>query len=313
MGESSIQWTDYTFNPWIGCTKVSPGCKHCYAERTIIQRSNWGVKWGLKGNRKRTSPSNWKAPLKWNRLAHAAGKRRRVFCCSLADVFEDRPELVPMRNDLFELIRITPHLDWLLLTKRPENISSMLPADWGSGWENVWLGCSTEDQTWYDRRIEALLAVPARIHFLSAEPLIGPITLAHGKAQRLDWIIVGGESGPGFRPMNLQWARQLRDDSAQLDVCFFFKQHSGLHPKALGNQLDGRSHLNWPGSPHRSRGRPKVSHLSRSEQLQIAQQKHRKKFIYLPLSREQVEQIDQKVGISGRNKFLATALRRALK
>ncbi len=241
---TSIQWTNYSFNPWSGCSKVSPGCQHCYAE-TMSHRFPWIGKWG-DNPRRITSPDNWKKPIVWNRKAEAEGIRRKVFCASMADVFEDRPELIEPRLRLFDLIRRTPALDWLILTKRPQNIRTMIPEDWGEGYENVWLGTSTEDQVRYDERIDHLLAVPARCRFLSAEPLIGPIRIAHGAKEGLSWVIVGGESGPGFRPMDGAWARQIRDDCSERGVTFFFKQWAGLHPKALGNQLDGRTHLNWP-------------------------------------------------------------------
>jgi protein gp37 len=129
----------------------------------------------------------------WNKKAMAENLRLKVFCASLADVFEDRTDLVTIRHDLFRVIRSTPNLDWLLLTKRPQNIATMLPLDWGEGWPNVWLGTSAEDQENYDARIELLLAVSAKIHFISAEPLIGPLALHHGRAGGLDWVIVGGD------------------------------------------------------------------------------------------------------------------------
>src|SRR5262249_10359176 len=147
---SKIEWTTHTFNPWIGCQKVSPGCDHCYAEAMMDHR--WGkVTWGPHGARVRTSEANWKQPLKWAKAAHASGTRPRVFCASLADVFDNE---VPgyYRGDLLNLIRKTPDLDWLLLTKRPENISRMLPDDWPARFPNVWLGATCEDQEHYDRR-----------------------------------------------------------------------------------------------------------------------------------------------------------------
>lgn len=214
MGENSgIQWTTHTFNPWVGCQRVSPGCEHCYAE-SYDKRVGGGVdpkdgvkklRWGPKAPRVRTSVSNWNKPLKWNDAAKAAGERHRVFCSSLADVFEDRPELTAWRADLFTLIAKTPHLDWLLLTKRPQNIMRLLriaagvhetrlnensPAqspeafalinDWLAGKppKNVWLGTTVEDQQRANERIPELLKVPAVVRFLSCEPLLELVDLS---------------------------------------------------------------------------------------------------------------------------------------
>lgn len=176
MGENSkIEWTDHTFNPWVGCTKVSPACDHCYAEAMMDHRLG-RVQWGPHGERKRTSESNWKKPIQWNRKAEKENRRYRVFCASLADVFDNQ---VPFewRRDLFRLINDTPDLDWLLLTKRPQNIAKMMPKWWGM---NVWLGTTVENQAEADRRIPALLHVPAKVHFISCEPLLGPINLSGG-------------------------------------------------------------------------------------------------------------------------------------
>jgi protein gp37 len=176
MGETTaISWTDHTFNPWIGCSGSRP------AASTATPRpwTSDGVKklrWGPTAPRVRTSPANWKQPLKWNRKAAAEGVRRRVFCASMADVFEDRAELVPWRSDLFDLIQATPWLDWLLLTKRPENLPRMLPV-WGGAFANIWLGTTVEDQQRANERIPALLAVPAAVHFLSCEPLLEHVHL----------------------------------------------------------------------------------------------------------------------------------------
>lgn len=172
---SKIEWTDHTFNPWIGCEKVSTGCKYCYAEALMDLRYG-KVEWGKDGERKRTSPDNWKKPLKWNREAHEKGIRYRVFCSSLADVFENRPELIPWRKSLFELIHITPDLDWLLLTKRPQNVlpytQTLIDGSWP---ENIWVGTSVENQQTADERIPFLLEIPSRIRFLSYEPALGPV------------------------------------------------------------------------------------------------------------------------------------------
>lgn len=171
---SNIEWTHHTFNPWVGCTKISPACDNCYAE--AWDKRYGGAHWGAKAPRRRTTQQNWKQPLKWNAEAAAAGERHRVFCASLADVFDNKAPQ-EWRNDLFDLIRATPHLDWLLLTKRPQNIAKMLPKDWGAGWSNIWLGTTVENQTEAQKRIPALLAVPAKLHFLSCEPLLSALDL----------------------------------------------------------------------------------------------------------------------------------------
>jgi protein gp37 len=175
--ETKIQWTDHTFNPWIGCQRVSPGCEHCYAEARD-NRFDGGMHWGPKGTRRVTSPGNWAKPRAWNREALAEGRRARVFCASLADVFEDRPELVEPRARLFALIEETPALDWQLLTKRPENMVRLAPAAWAGGWPaTVWAGTTCEDQRRADERIPHLLRVPAAVRFLSCEPLVGAVDL----------------------------------------------------------------------------------------------------------------------------------------
>jgi protein gp37 len=243
--DSSIEWTHHTFNPWIGCAKVSPGCKNCYAEEMMAKRLG-KVQWGFDGERIRTSPANWKKPLAWDKAAEKAGVRHRVFCASLADVFEDkadqREQMDEWRADLFRLIEKTPHLDWLLLTKRPENVNRMIERATGFSdsemWfytsPNVWVGTSVENQEQADLRIPSLLDIPAEVRFLSMEPLLGAVTInkpsrtfhevfALGEKQ-IGWVIVGGESGRNARPMHPQWARSIRDECVQAGVPFFFKQ-----------------------------------------------------------------------------------------
>lgn len=234
---SSIEWTDHTFNPWIGCTHVSPGCEHCYAETMMDQR--WSkVEWGKGKPRQRTSAANWRLPIKWNKQAAAEGVRRRVFCASLADVFDDEVEW-GWREDLWGLIHDTPQLDWLLLTKRPQNIAAMVPAAFLTmPRHNIWLGITVEDQRRANERIPELLKITATVRFLSCEPLLGPVDLwrwlvadmrADGggvaRLNQLHWIICGGESGHGARPMHPQWARSLRDQCQAAGVAFFFKQY----------------------------------------------------------------------------------------
>jgi protein gp37 len=250
MKNTSIEWCDMTFNPWQGCTKVSPGCEHCYAE-SLSKR--WGKDiWGSGKERARTSEAYWRQPLLWDREAAMLGQRKRVFCASMADVFD---EAVPSnwRFDLFELIEQTPSLDWLLLTKRPQNIFSMVvelinteaDGDWPEDLPpNVWIGTSVEDQKRADIRIPALLKVSAAVHFLSVEPLLEPVDL--GNISDIEWLICGEESGARARPMNAEWALAIRDQCLSASVPFFFKQWGGRTPKAGGRELEGRT---WDQMP----------------------------------------------------------------
>lgn len=236
MAENSkIEWTHHTFNPWIGCQKVGPGCDHCYAEAMMDTRLG-RVEWGPHAARSRTSHSYWRKPLAWSAAAKAAGQRHRVFCASLADVFDNHASILPeWRDDLWSLIAATPHLDWMLLTKRPGNIANMLPVpfDFEKQYPNVWLGCTVVNQAEADRDVPKLLAVPAAVRFLSMEPLLGQVDLTRwigvegdgaGVGFGLDLVICGGESGPGARPMHPDWARSLRDQCVAAGVPFFFKQ-----------------------------------------------------------------------------------------
>lgn len=250
---SAIEWTDHTFNPWIGCTKVSPACDHCYAEAQNAFRKWAPDGWGPHAARKRTSDTYWRQPRKWSRDAEDASRRPRVFCASLADVFDNHRSIDPTwRLDLFRMISETQHLDWLLLTKRPQNVAKMVPPAWmRAGFPpNVWLGTTAENQTEADRRIPPLLSIPARVRFLSCEPLLGPLHLVQPQfgafhcaaycqrtcaaggdeecpkhiAPMIDWIIAGGESGHHARPSNPQWFRDLRDQCAAAGTPFLFKQ-----------------------------------------------------------------------------------------
>ncbi len=283
MKNSSIEWCDHTFNPWIGCAKVSPACDNCYAEKSmpaIFQK----IKWGAKEPRHKTSANTWRQPIKWNKEAEIKNKawqsfkqqypnltdleleakgfikpqRPKVFCASLADVFDN--EVDPQwRADLFSLISQTPNLDWLILTKRIGNAQKMLRdalininlfgrgigSDMMTKWidncqpKNVWLGITVCNQAEADRYIPKLLAVPAAKRFLSIEPMLGAIDLlvAFSKFQyqdfdgvrcaamprEIDWVIVGGETGRHSRPMHPNWVRGLRDQCHDAGVPFFFK------------------------------------------------------------------------------------------
>jgi protein gp37 len=246
MAENSgIEWTDHTFNPWWGCTKISPACDNCYAE--ALDKRTGGEHWGPKAERRRTSKSNWAQPLKWNKQAQEQGVRVRVFCASMADVFDNQ---VPdeWRDDLWELIFACKNIDWLLLTKRPQNIEKMLPNYWGDlGAPNVWLGTTVEDQKAAAQNIPHLLDVPARVHFLSCEPLLGPIEIPNYLNRlkdgytSLDWVICGGESGPNARPMHPDWARDLRDQCQSAGVPFFFKQWGEWAPGECAKRLPTRT------------------------------------------------------------------------
>ena len=217
MGEETkIEWCKHTFNPWWGCTKVSAGCKHCYAD-ALAHRFGKEI-WGVNAPRQAMSDANWRKPLKWNRDAEATGTRARVFCASMADVFERHQDptinaqLDAHRMRLWALIDETPHLDWLLLTKRPENIVEMVPDWWtsyGSGPVNVWLGTTVESVDTLQRLgwlLEAKAAIDAPVAFCSYEPALGPVDFGPALREGLDWLIVGGESGPSARRFELDWA-----------------------------------------------------------------------------------------------------------
>lgn len=251
---SNIPWTDHTFNPWIGCAQIGPGCANCYAE---VQDQHWkwtSAGWGRGKPRRRTSAAYWREPLKWNRQAEAEGRRVKVFSASLADVFDHE---VPKawREDLWDLIRKTPHLDWIIVTKRIENAPAMLPADWGRGWPNVWLVLTVCNQNEFDKHVGNFLKIPAAIHGLSIEPLLDWIDIhSRGCAGDIDWYIVGAESGPGARPMDIEWVRSLRGQLNRLrhtephrrQPALFYKQQIVDGKKAECPQLDGRQWTEFP-------------------------------------------------------------------
>lgn len=274
------------FNPWWGCSRVSPACQHCYAE-TFAHRYGHDI-WGKDSERRFFGDKHWNEPLRWNRKAEADGVRRRVFCASMADVFEARADLDEHRARLWELIAATPWLDWLLLTKRPASVHVLAPARWfvepgnllceacgGSaslplgttcneheprmtGWPaNVWIGTTVEDQQRADERLPLLRSIPAPVRFLSCEPLLGPLDL---DLTGISWVIVGGESGPGARPMDPEWVRTLREQCVSADTrgtegmpapAFLFKQWGDWadedHPLAA---LEGRPHHVFESGEH---------------------------------------------------------------
>lgn len=260
---SPIEWTHDTFNPWQGCTKVGPECAHCYAETYDNRRLHTReTHWGRDALRLFHDDNYWRKPEKLNREATRTGQRLRVFCASLADVFENRTDVIPHRERLWQLIEATPMLDWLLLTKRPQNIRAMIPPTWlDQPRHNVWLGTSVGVR---DRLhvIDDLRSVPAVVRFLSIEPLLedlGQIDL-----NAINWVIVGGESGKkeDVRSMEARWVRAIRDRCVKRGVPFFFKQwgeYTGNNPdphdptakenggKAKGGRmLDGRKWDEFP-------------------------------------------------------------------
>ncbi len=236
-----IAWADRTFNPWLGCTKVSAGCDHCYAETLTKNRMGLDV-WGPDANRQITSVGNWRKPVQWNRKAEAAGSRLRVFCGSLCDWAEKKPELDEPRERQFALIRATPWLDWMLLTKRTGRIARCLPDDWGDGYPNVWIGTSIESNE-VAYRGRQLRAIPAIVRFVSYEPAVGP--LDELDLEGLHWMIFGGESGPGYREMDVQWARYMRTRCEANGTAFFYKQ-SAAYRTEMGIELDGEIVRHFP-------------------------------------------------------------------
>jgi len=249
MQATKIEWCDHTFNPWWGCTKVSPGCANCYAEG--ISARFGGDVYGKNKPRRTFDTKHWEQPIKWEKQCVRTGQRARVFCASMSDVFEDHPDVVTERQKLWELVYVTPMLDWLLLTKRPENILRMTPWQTSQWPENVWTLTSVENQKQADLRIPSLLDVPSSVRGLSVEPLLGEVDLSQW-IHELQWVIVGGESGHGARPMSLDWVRSLRDQCVAAGVPFFFKQwgewydNQKIGKKKAGRYLDGRTWSEFP-------------------------------------------------------------------
>lgn len=291
---TGIEWTEATWNPWHGCHKVSPGCKNCYMFREKRQ-------YGQDPNAVVRSKTMFTAPLKWVKSRKAP---KYCFTCSWSDFFIAEADL--WRSEAWDIIRATPQITYQILTKRPERIATGLPNDWGEGYPNVWLGVSCENQAAADERVPLLVDTPAAVRFISAEPLLGPVRLDEcapytfagdesnpgvmnafnamcyhpatvicapdktGTKAGISWVIVGGESGPGARPMHPGWVRSLRDQCHAAKVPFFFKQNGeyvsvsevegpGAHhrfpdgatvrrigKKAAGAVLDGREHKEFP-------------------------------------------------------------------
>ena len=276
MGKNSgIAWTDHTFSPWHGCVKVSPACDHCYAAEWDARFINPEHKqenmreahWGKDAPRRFFGDKHWNEPVKWNRDAAASGKRTLVFCASMADVFETgRSDLTEHRQRLWALIRTTPALTWLLLTKRPQNIKKLLPENLASA-PNIWLGTTIESPDFLWRADALNENEKAHIRFVSMEPLIEQTSIIEkigprGVGTGIHWVITGCESGDNARHTPTDWYRQLRDECRETSAAFFLKQPPrGADGITIGEgswlklkdgiveqpYLDGHMHVAWPG------------------------------------------------------------------
>ena len=254
--QTAIEWTDATFNPWWGCVRVSPACAHCYAD-TWARRVGHQDLWSDGGPRRFFTDTHWHRPEVWNRKAERAGDPLKVFCASMADVFEERRDLEPWRARLWELIERTPWLQWQLLTKRPESVLALIPRSWRDELpRNVWVGASIENAR-HTFRADLLRDVPAAVRFVSAEPLLGSV-FTNGRQNRrpldlagINWVIAGGESGPRSRPSREDWIRELRDACSESSAAFFLKQLGGFPDKRGGDKalLDDRLWRELPDAP----------------------------------------------------------------
>jgi protein gp37 len=252
MGEATgISWCHSTFNPWWGCTPISPGCDRCYAE---IFAHRMGLEWGKDAPRRFFGEKHWREPLRWNKKAGEAGERWRVFCGSMCDILDnwygkpifgsdkdrdywDREVygrvgkwLSTARLKLWDLIEVTPNLDWLLVSKRPQNYPQMLPDRWIQPPRNLWLMTTVESPE-YLWRLKSLAQVPAVVHGVSWEPGLAYVDFKPYADIHNLWVIGGGESCPGARPFELDWARRVRDDCREIEVPFFLKQLGGYPDK----------------------------------------------------------------------------------
>jgi protein gp37 len=234
MGQNTaISWTDHTWNPWQGCNKVSSGCDNCYM---FTEREG---RWGIKSNVvTRSAPTTFNKPLKWKDPA-------KVFTCSWSDFFHVDAD--KWRDEAWDIIRRTPHLTYQILTKRAHRIHDHLPDDWGEGWDNVWLGVSCEEQRFsYLQRIYHLSCIPAKVRFISAEPLLGKVVIPVEYMSQINWVISGGESGPNARPADINWFRSLRDQCAEHNVAYWHKQNGGRSGDKGGCLLDGQILQQFP-------------------------------------------------------------------
>lgn len=227
-----IAWTEHTWNPWRGCTKITPGCVHCYM---FTAQERYGQDPSVVIRSK-----TWNQPIRWERDAAAHKKTARVFTCSWSDWFHVDADA--WRDEAWGVVRSCPHLHFQILTKRHERIVDHLPADWGAGYPNVWLGVSIENDR-FVHRADALRDIPAAVRFISAEPVLAPMPSLDLRG--IDWLIVGGESGPGFRPMDHAWVRELRAKAKAAGTKFFFKQSAAPRTE-MGIQLDGKIVREYP-------------------------------------------------------------------
>jgi protein gp37 len=233
MGEfTGIGWTLRTWNPFRGCKKISPGCAHCYM---FTEQYRFGLDPTIV-----TKTKTWNQPKRWQKKLNGTEKKELVFTCSWSDFFIEQADV--WRPEIWQIIKACPNLIFQVLTKRSENIQNRLPLDWGNGYDNVALGVSVENDKYYNR-IKDLIAVPAKWHFISAEPLLGSVK--DMPLEDVEWVICGGESGPHFRNMNLDWAREIRNACLIKKIPFFFKQNSNLLP-GKDNIIDGRVWEQWP-------------------------------------------------------------------
>ena len=273
--------TENSFSPWHGCSRKSPGCRFCYADTNEQRWHKDTTLWRRNGERRVVADSTWAQPSSWDRQAAAAGVDQLVFCASMCDVFEEHPQVIDARARLWTVIAQTPHLQWQLLTKRPENVAAMVPWAPGAWPHNVWLGTSVERQQEADERIPLLLATSARIKFLSLEPLLSPVDLTGFLIERrpvtdpeldapdgavvdgmerigdhwtrtagLDWLIIGGESESAAkaRPMQLEWAQDLCAQGARYEVSVFVKQLGRRLALQVGARGVGRRFEDLPES-----------------------------------------------------------------
>lgn len=243
MAENSkIAWCDHTMNFWMGCTKISPACDNCYAEDLMDHRYK-KVSWGPHGKRQLTAQSTWRKPTQWNKKQHPDGRRWRVFTLSLGDFFDNQADKM-WRDEAWNIINHTENLEWLILTKRPQNIKNMLPSDWGDGYNNVRFGITVENQTEADRRIPIIRDVPAKLTpFISFEPLLGDIDLGYLAVMRevgISQAIIGGESGNSARPMNREWVDSLIKQCRFLHIPVFVKQLGACFSDSV-NGIAGKS------------------------------------------------------------------------
>ena len=240
--KTAISWTEHTWNPWRGCTRVNPGCDHCYMYTAQQKRQRQTGNSELWNPNKVQRTTTWRDPLRWQREAEKTTRIETVFTCSWSDWFHRDAD--QWRAEAWQIIRRCPNLHFQILTKRPERMARHLPPDWGTGYPNVWLGVSVESRK-YLWRVDYLRKVPARVRFVSAEPLLEDLQLTSNQVASIHQIIVGGESGPGYRPMDHQWARNILALCRQQGIAFFFKQSAAPRTE-IGTKIDGREFKEYP-------------------------------------------------------------------